>query len=63
MATASFACDFDNIKRLRSLHVILPYVKNAYEYAVGNKVPLVMLGSLYMYGEVAGNFDKIMKNN
>ena len=38
-------------------------VKNAYEYAKEKAVSLVMLGSLYMYGEVAENFEKILKNN
>ncbi len=37
-------------------------VKNAYEYARTQNIPLVMLGSLYMYGEVVENFEKAVEN-
>ena len=34
-------------------------VKEAYDYAKAEKMPLLMLGSLYMYGEVYDSFQKI----
>lgn len=36
-------------------------VDSAYAYAKAEGVPLVMLGSLYMYGEVSENFKKTIK--
>lgn len=36
-------------------------VAEAYEYAKAKNIPLVMLGSLYMYGEVFDAFDKAKK--
>ncbi len=36
-------------------------VAQAYEYAKTQNMPLVMLGSLYMYGEVYKNFEKLQK--
>ena len=35
-------------------------VKAAYEYAKAQNMPLVMLGSLYMYGEVYNSFEKLI---
>ncbi len=37
-------------------------VASAYQYAKEKNLPLVMLGSLYMYGEVKNAFDKIINN-
>ncbi len=34
-------------------------VRSAFEYAKGKNIPLIMLGSLYMYGEVFSAFEKV----
>ena len=41
---------------------ILAAVEEAYAYAKAQNVPLVMLGSLYMYGEVYNCFKKVINN-
>ncbi len=41
---------------------ILPAVEEAYAFAKTQNIPLVMLGSLYMYGEVYNCFKKVINN-